>query len=347
MYMYMYTTIIYLLELTRSEIRAKLMEQSGGSIEELKKLKIQLRGKAYSGRGIPLDKKMLAVVSDMIKKAQRSEKRMQQEEEEDVTMATPDTSKLDEKLVESSSHEDVNQGERAPGNSRTPSKLEQTGMTKSTTKMISRKDEVKIRVVKNPSRARPELTSKTYYRGKVSIIRSPTKLSHDTVVTKAVTTNKVSQDKPIQSPHSSTVPIAVPRNPRSAFDFQFPLGPSPPLVYNQHHSLHQVPNSPSLLPIPSPPLHIPAYITGTSPTANYPPNYPSVRYWYHQGPFPRQSPPSSSLLPSPPSSFGGMPSHMPRHMPHPRPYPPPHVVNALYGGYPRHPPPQNTPRRSL
>lgn len=327
-------------EMTRSEIRAKLMEQSGGSIEELKKLKIQLRGKAYSGKGIPLDKKMLAVVSDMIKKAQ---KRMQQEEEEDVTMTTPDTSKLDEKLVESPSHEDVNQGERALGNSRTPSKLEQTGMTKSTNKMISRKDEVKIRVVKNPSRARPELTSKTYYsrpstednRGKVSIIKSPTKLSHDTAVTKSVTTNKV----------SSTVPIAVPRNPRSAFDssFQFPLGPSPPVVYNQHHSLHQVPNSPSLLPIPSPPLHIPPYITGTSPTANYPPNYPPVRYWYHQGPSPRQSPPSSSLLPSPPSSFGGMPSRMP----HPLPYPPPHVVNSLYGGYPRYPPPQNTPRRSL
>ena len=346
----MYITIIYLLELTRSEIRVKLMEQTGGSIEELKKLKIQLRGKAYSGKGIPMDKKMLAVVSDMIKKAQR---RMQQEEEEDVTMTTPDTSKLDEKLVESPSHEDVNQGEKAPGNSRTPSKLEPTGMTKSTTKMISRKDDVKIRVVKNPSRARPELTSKTYYsrpgtednRGKVSIIKSPTKLSHDTVVTKSVTTNKVSQDKPIQSPHSSTVPIAVPRNPRSAFDssFQFPLGPSPPaVVYNQHHSLHQVPNSPSLLPIPSPPLHIPAYITGTSPTANYPPNYP-VRYWYHQGPSPRQSPPSGSLLPSPPSSFGGMPSFMP----HPLPYPPPHVVNSLYSGYPRHPPPQNTPRRSL
>lgn len=61
-------------ELTRSQIRAYIAKQTGESLEELRKLKQQLRAKAYSKGSTPQDRKMVSVASDMLKKMEKEER---------------------------------------------------------------------------------------------------------------------------------------------------------------------------------------------------------------------------------------------------------------------------------
>lgn len=65
---------LLLSELTRSQIRTHIAEQTGESLEELRKLKQQLRAKAYSKGGTPQDRKMVSVASDMLKKMEKEER---------------------------------------------------------------------------------------------------------------------------------------------------------------------------------------------------------------------------------------------------------------------------------
>jgi hypothetical protein len=66
-------------DLSRSQLRVKILEQTGGSIDELRKLKQQLRSRAFSKEGRSQDKKMLSVVGDLLKKRERDELIKQQE----------------------------------------------------------------------------------------------------------------------------------------------------------------------------------------------------------------------------------------------------------------------------
>lgn len=72
-----------------------LLELTGGSLEELKKLKRQLKSKYYakSGEGNPLDKKKISVLDHLIKKAISDSKKERKRDREMLSDRTsPDTS---------------------------------------------------------------------------------------------------------------------------------------------------------------------------------------------------------------------------------------------------------------
>jgi hypothetical protein len=78
-------------DLSRSQLRVKILEQTGGSIDELRKLKQQLRSRAFSKEGRSQDKKMLSVVGDLLKKRERDELIKQQESAAQSTITTTTT----------------------------------------------------------------------------------------------------------------------------------------------------------------------------------------------------------------------------------------------------------------
>ena len=54
-------------------MRRVILEKTDGSITELRKLKHQLRSKAFSKGGTPQDRKMVSIIGDLLKKKEREE----------------------------------------------------------------------------------------------------------------------------------------------------------------------------------------------------------------------------------------------------------------------------------
>lgn len=59
------------LDMSRSQIKSYIHQQTGGSIEEMHKMKQELRPIAYSNRGTPQDRKTISVLSELLKKEKK------------------------------------------------------------------------------------------------------------------------------------------------------------------------------------------------------------------------------------------------------------------------------------
>ena len=274
--------------MSRSQIRRQLIEETGGSIEELKKRQSQLKSRAHSGIGTPIDKKALSVCSDVIKTLHKQSS--QKGEEFDKKDILP----VDTPLVPPTT---------AAHNSDPPTSEpslidKQPAQSKPSSKRKRRREEASTRIVeiveKVPSTKTPQKSQNKMedLRRRVpnSSDSSNAVISGPTVVIRPNVTAPAVPHPPLMNavPHTSfpiNTPHQVMPHPQPRPQIPVPLLPSPPPQYAP------------LMGVP-PPSIPPQVSNQRSALFNHPlplaPGFSS----HHMPPRPLISPPS--LLPHPP-----------------------------------------------
>ena len=213
--------------MTRSQIRQELIEETGGSLEEMRKMRTQLKG----SEGIPLDKKKrLGVLSDLIRKKQREKKHLSNTEEgekdedpeEEATPFDPSPPFPPKHTETRSIKKNVNSG------------------NVHSRKNARKKERVTVKVLNSQKPGNQTHIAQGRTTGAQGLLRSEPVMIENTSVS------------PISLPHSSS-PIAVPHT-------SFPLNVQPQRPHpHMQMGLLPSPSPPQYIPplLGSPPVNIP------------------------------------------------------------------------------------------